>query len=93
MRTIVLLGAIIAIMLSFSYAREEIKATKEYCPLAIGNFWEYEIEKDGEKHNGKMELVEKTETGKFLVKTTDMGSYINWIYKPPMQSMEKDIDF
>jgi hypothetical protein len=60
----------VVILTAISYAQEEVKATKEYIPLAKGNFWEYKITRGDKEKNGKLEIVEKLGEGRFKVELT-----------------------
>jgi hypothetical protein len=72
-KKVILLIAAVMVLTSISYAQEEVKATKEYVPLAKGNFWEYSVKEMDKENNGKLEITEKIGEGRFQVKTTNMG--------------------
>jgi hypothetical protein len=65
--------AAVLILTSISHAQEEVKATKEYMPLAKGNFWEYNVKEGSEEEkDGKLEITEKIGEGRFKVKRTNI---------------------
>jgi len=69
-KTVILCIAAVVVLTSISYAQEEVKATKEYFPLAKGNSWEYKATGQGEEKNMKLEVVAKLGEGRFKVEPT-----------------------
>jgi hypothetical protein len=64
----------LVVLSSISYAQEEVKATKEYIPLAKGNFWEYKMTEMGKETTLKEEITEKVAEGRFKVETTQAAA-------------------
>ena len=73
MKRVILCIAAVVILSSISYAQEEVKATKEYVPLAKGNFWEYKAKRGDEEKNMKLEIVAKLGEGRFKVEPTPVA--------------------
>jgi len=71
-KRIILCIMALVVLSSISYAQEEVKATKEYIPLAKGNFWEYKVKEQEEEKDGKLEITEKLGEGRFQVKRTNI---------------------
>jgi hypothetical protein len=71
MKRVILCITVVVVLTSISYAQEEVKATREYIPLAKGNFWEYKITGEvREEGNCKLEIVEEIGKDKFRVNPT-----------------------
>ena len=74
MKRVILCIAAVVVLTSISYAQEEVKATKEYIPLAKGNFWEYKVTEMGKERTLKEEITEKVAEGRFKVETTEAAA-------------------
>ena len=72
MKIVVLTSAVLAVLASISLAQEEVKASKEYMPLATGNFWDYKVTEWGEEKDGRLEISKKVSEGRFRIKTTNI---------------------
>ena len=71
MKRVILCIAAVIVLSLISYAQEEVKATKEYIPLAKGNVWEYKATGEGKEWDAKLEIVAKLGEGRFKVEPTE----------------------
>ena len=74
MKIVVLTTAVLAVFASVSLAQEEVKASKEYMPLATGNSWDYKVTAWGwgKEKDGRLEISEKVSEGRFRIKTKNI---------------------